>query len=60
MTPSKQNDLAQNVYGSSYISTDNQLGTCCISSTDELYDDCEGGKGSEGRQRETNVGLKQR
>jgi len=59
MMPSKQTDLAENVDGSSYISRDNELVTCCISSTDELCDGCEGGRSSEKRKRETNVSLNQ-
>jgi hypothetical protein len=59
MMPSKQTDLAENLDGSSNISKDNELVTCCISSTDELCDECEGGRSSEGRKRETNVNLNQ-
>jgi hypothetical protein len=59
MKPSKQTDLAENMDGSSYISRDNELVTCCISSTNELCDKCVGGRSSEGRKRETNVSLNQ-
>lgn len=57
MMPSKQTDLAENVDGSSYIFRDNELVKHCISSTDKLCDECEGGRSSEGRKRETNVSL---
>jgi len=59
MMPSKQTDLAENMDGSSYISRDNELVTCCISRTNELCGKCVGGRRSEGRKRETNVSLNQ-
>jgi len=35
-------------YSSSYVSTANELATCTISSSNELYDDCKGGRRNEG------------
>jgi hypothetical protein len=37
-------------YSSSYVSTANELATCAISSSNELYDDCKGGRSNEGEE----------
>ena len=43
-------DTDKEVNSNSYVSTDNQLATCTISSGNELYDDCKGGRSNEGEE----------
>jgi hypothetical protein len=43
-------DTQKEVYHSSYVSPANELATCTISSSNELYDDCKGGRSNEGEE----------
>jgi len=43
-------DTEKEVYNSSYVSTANELVTCTTSNSNELHDDCKGGKSNEGEE----------